>query len=99
LLAAHDIGLLSSRVEGWGLVLNEMLEAGMIVYSTQVGGYSDLGPHFPRQLRAFPPPTSEPISLEVDVLDNLYIERFSWPSIARSYAAHLENWVCEVGRS
>lgn len=34
LLTSHDVGLFTSRVEGWGLVLNEMLESGMPVFST-----------------------------------------------------------------
>ena len=55
LLANHDVGLFTSKVEGWGLVLNEMLESGMPVFATQAGGVTDLQPFF-ETLMSFPPP-------------------------------------------
>lgn len=55
LLAAHDAGLFTSTVEGWGLTLNEMLESGMPVYATEAGGVRDLRSRYPSLLRPFPP--------------------------------------------
>lgn len=44
LLLSHDAGLMTSRVEGWGLVMNEMIESGLVVFSAPVGGQKDLSP-------------------------------------------------------
>lgn len=55
LLANHDVGLFTSRTEGWGLILNEMLESGMPIFATQVGGVPDLQP-FCKNIYPFPPP-------------------------------------------
>jgi glycosyltransferase involved in cell wall biosynthesis len=87
LLASHDAGLFTSVVEGWGLSLNEMLEAGMPVYATDTGAVTDLRPYFPVSLRSFPPPARaqfEPAPAE-DLEANGYLRRFSWPEIARRY--------------
>jgi glycosyltransferase involved in cell wall biosynthesis len=86
LLASHDAGLFTSELEGWGLSLNEMLEAGLPVFATEAGAVEDLRPFFPRSLRPFPPPARiapwpEPEDLEA----NGYLARFSWDAIARSY--------------
>ncbi|MFL6258764.1 MAG: glycosyltransferase family 4 protein [Thermoanaerobaculia bacterium] len=85
LLAAHDAGLFTSSVEGWGLCLNEMLESGLTVYATPAGGVRDLRPFWGSRLRPFPPPADapEPDGPEPD-LDG-YLSYFSWPEIARRY--------------
>jgi glycosyltransferase involved in cell wall biosynthesis len=85
LLAGHDAGLFTSDVEGWGLSLNEMLEAGLTVFATGAGAVADLRPYFPASLRPFPPPAAVvPGPLE-DLQANGYAARFSWPEIARSW--------------
>jgi len=84
LLAAHDAGLFTSSVEGWGLCLNEMLESGLIVYATRAGGVADLEPYWGSRLLPFPPAgTSTPEAREPDLAG--YLARFSWPEIARRY--------------
>jgi glycosyltransferase involved in cell wall biosynthesis len=85
LLAAHQSGLFTSDVEGWGLNLIEMLESGLTVFATEAGAVADLRPYFPASLRPFPPPAAiEPRPLEdLDATD--YYRRFSWPGIASSY--------------
>jgi glycosyltransferase involved in cell wall biosynthesis len=87
LLEQHDVGLFTSRAEGWGLSLQEMLESGLVVFATREGAVEDLQAFFPRTLRPFPPPPG-PIErftqpLDLDASD--YYERFSWPAIARAY--------------
>lgn len=85
LLAAHDAGVFTSTVEGWGLTLNEMLESGLPVFATRAGAVEDLRPYFPAALRPFPPPLRiEPAPLE-DLEASGYLQRFSWPEIARRY--------------
>ncbi len=86
LLAGHDVGLFTSLAEGWGVTLNEMLESGMPVYATRVGGVVDLAPYFPRGLRVFPPPPG-PIDLGAidDPVTTGYFDRFTWDHIAESY--------------
>jgi len=86
LLASHDIGLFTSRVEGWGLVLNEMLEAGMPVFATNVGGVLDLQPFFREMLKPFPPisrPTTD-VSINHENLIS-YFRIFTWKNIAETY--------------
>jgi glycosyltransferase involved in cell wall biosynthesis len=86
LLASHDAGLFTSEVEGWGLSLNEMLEAGLPVFATEAGAVEDLRSFFPRSLRPFPPPARiEPWPEPEDLQANGYLSRFSWDAIARSY--------------
>jgi glycosyltransferase involved in cell wall biosynthesis len=86
LLAGHDAGLFTSRAEGWGLVLNEMLEAGLPVYATRAGGVDDLrgvlGPFVPD----FPPPRAAvlPAPPAADVLER-YGVRFRWAAVAERY--------------
>ncbi|MGQ0507680.1 MAG: glycosyltransferase family 4 protein [Myxococcaceae bacterium] len=87
LLAAHDVGLFTSTVEGWGLSLNEMLESGLTVYATEAGGVADLRPYFPQQLRSFPPPIPVILSERLDDL-TAYDDSFNWNAIAREYFAH-----------
>jgi len=89
LLHEHQVGLFTSDVEGWGLSLAEMLEAGMPVYATRAGAVPDLAPYFPSSLHALPPPQSlEPGPLE-DLEDNGYLQRFDWNSIAVDYEAQV----------
>jgi len=84
LLATHDAGLFTSRVEGWGLSLNEMLESGMVVFATNTGGVPDLRPFFKETLRSFPPP--EEIELpKSSSPPEAYFDKFSWEKIAQSY--------------
>jgi glycosyltransferase involved in cell wall biosynthesis len=85
LLARHDAGLFTSEVEGWGLSLNEMLEAGLPVYATRAGGVADLGPCVPRSLRPFPPPDEIDPVVDRDLGATGYYERFTWPRIAAQY--------------
>lgn len=85
LLTAHDAGLFTSLVEGWGLCLNEMLEAGLPVYATEAGATVDLRPFFPGSLRPFPPPAGPPPPADDDPQESGYLRRFAWPAIARSY--------------
>ena len=89
LLAAHDVGLFTSEVEGWGLSLAEMLESGMTVYATRAGGVPDLQPAFPATLRPFPPPETGPLAAPFPGLAPGYAEHFSWNDIATRYAAFL----------
>lgn len=84
LLAAHDAGLFTSVVEGWGLSLNEMLEAGLTVYATAAGAVIDLRPFWGDRLRPFPPPPETAPAAPPPDLEG-YLARFSWPEIARSY--------------
>ena len=90
LLANHNIGLFTSRVEGWGLVLNEMLEAGMPIFATMAGGVLDLQPYFQDMLLPFPPP-SQNISNEIikpKPMDDYY-STFSWETTAENYVNFL----------
>jgi glycosyltransferase involved in cell wall biosynthesis len=86
LLAAHDAGVFTSTVEGWGLSLNEMLESGLPVFATETGGVADLRPYFPQSLRPFPPPARiEPWPGLEDLEANGYFARFDWATVARDY--------------
>jgi glycosyltransferase involved in cell wall biosynthesis len=96
LLATHHVGLFTSSVEGWGLSLNEMLEAGLTVYSTSAGGAQDLAPHFPHQLRPFPPPPRFDLAPGDDRAS--YLQRFSWPHIATEYESMLARTGFAVAR-
>jgi glycosyltransferase involved in cell wall biosynthesis len=92
LLGSHDVGLFTSRVEGWGLSLNEMLESGMPVYATDAGGAPDLSVMLPGRVRAFPPGDSfdprpgDGIAVDWDGFES----RFNWNSIAREYVLLIE---------
>ncbi len=88
LLASHDVGLFTSKVEGWGLVLNEMLESGMMVFATRSGGVPDLQPLFKEMLRHFPPPLQPINHVSIDSINlsrENYYNRFSWETIAENY--------------
>ncbi|MBH8555302.1 glycosyltransferase family 4 protein [Nostocaceae cyanobacterium CENA357] len=92
LLANHDTGLFTSRVEGWGLVLNEMLESGMPIFATLAGGVLDLQPFFEDMLRPFPPTIqkiSEKLIISKD-MDNYY-STFSWEKTVDNYVKFLLN--------
>lgn len=64
LLKSHDAGLFTSDVEGWGLSLNEMIEAGLPVFATRAGGVPDLERSCPGCLLPFPPP----VAIDVNAL-------------------------------
>jgi len=88
LLLNHDIGLFTSRVEGWGMVLNEMLESGMPVFATRAGGVTDLSTFCPDMIKLFPPKLEGVIdmlscSTKTDMKD--YYQTFSWLKIAEDY--------------
>lgn len=85
LLADHDVGLFTSKVEGWGLILNEMLESGMPVFATQSGGVSDLELFFDT-LMPFPPPNQFTSNFleSAQKLEDYYIS-CSWDKIADIY--------------
>ena len=86
LLVSHDAGIFTSNVEGWGLSLNEMLEAGLPVFATETGGVADLRPFFPQSLRPFPPPLRiEPWPQPEDLEANGYYARFDWAAVAKTY--------------
>jgi glycosyltransferase involved in cell wall biosynthesis len=85
LLAGHDAGLFTSTTEGWGLCLNEMLEAGLPVAATPAGGVEDLRPFWGHRLLPFPPPAEIPVA-DPDPVDLAhYLSYFSWEEIARRY--------------
>jgi len=85
LLADHDVGLFTSNVEGWGLVLNEMLESGMIVFATAAGGTKDLQPFF-ETLMLFPIPQVIPdFSPSSNQSIEQYHEIFNWDKITEIY--------------
>lgn len=89
LLSEHDIGLFTSEVEGWGLVLNEMLESGMPVFATQAGGVVDLQ-NFCKHLYQFSYlNTPELFHFNVEDLSSKYFEYFTWHGIAKEYTARL----------
>jgi glycosyltransferase involved in cell wall biosynthesis len=86
LLAEHDAGLFTSKIEGWGLCLQEMLESGLPVYATEAGAVPDLCAFFPDALRPFPPPAEERRPLpDEDLEGNGYFTRFNWTEIALHY--------------
>jgi glycosyltransferase involved in cell wall biosynthesis len=86
LLARHDAGLFTSEAEGWGLVLNEMIEAGMPVYATDAGGVEALRAILPESLPAFPPPIGAELPPPPpDDAYRRYHERFSWKAVTARY--------------
>lgn len=89
LLANHDVGLFTSKVEGWGLVLNEMLESGMPVFATPAGGVTDLQPFF-EILMPFPPSVQfmpDVLRSSKDIED--YYRFCSWEKIAEIYTTKI----------
>jgi glycosyltransferase involved in cell wall biosynthesis len=84
LLAAHDIGLFTSKVEGWGLSLNEMLESGMPVFATAAGAVADLQAYF-NTLQPFPPSSQFSSTLPPMTLFDEYYKTFNWRQIACHY--------------
>ncbi|HBB32225.1 MAG TPA: hypothetical protein DC064_10620 [Cyanobacteria bacterium UBA9273] len=90
LLASHNVGLFTSKVEGWGLVLNEIIESGIPVFTTPAGGAMDLEPLVKGKLMPFPPP----LDLTPDLLTILtnreitddYYRACNWQNIANKYA-------------
>lgn len=89
LLLAHDAGLFTSSVEGWGQSLQEMLESGLPVFATRAGAVPELTPYFPRSLLPFPPPDERATPELEDLSAGNYLARFSWPAIAGDYLRQL----------
>lgn len=86
LLANHHVGLFSSRVEGWGLSLNEMLESGMPVFATAAGGVEDLKALLGSRLKPFPPTLEDLTSRSaLTPWPAEYYQRFTWEAIAKKY--------------
>jgi glycosyltransferase involved in cell wall biosynthesis len=86
LLAAHDAGLFTSSVEGWGLVLNEMIEAGIPVYATNAGGVADIRSVLGSFVDVFPPMAGTPLPQPpTEKTIEQYEKRFRWRSIAIGY--------------
>lgn len=89
LIANHDAGLFTSRTEGWGLILNEMIESGIPIFATQAGGIPDLQP-FCKNIYPFPPPdriTHDHLNRQ-EMLEDYY-KCFSWDKIAETYIAKI----------
>ncbi|OUL19787.1 hypothetical protein BV378_31715 [Nostoc sp. RF31YmG] len=89
LLANHDVGLFTSKVEGWGLVLNEMLESGMPVFATSAGGVSDLQPFFEMLMPFSPAFEFIPDMLKFSTSIEDYYRVCSWESIAEKYTKQI----------
>jgi 2-polyprenyl-3-methyl-5-hydroxy-6-metoxy-1,4-benzoquinol methylase/glycosyltransferase involved in cell wall biosynthesis len=89
LLDGHDVGLFTSKVEGWGLVLNEMLESGIPVLATNAGGVPNLQP-FCQAIKPFNfllPLPKNCVMLSLDKEE--YYARFCWNNIAKNYKNNL----------
>lgn len=96
LLINHDLGLFTSKVEGWGLVLNEMLESGMPVFATSAGGVEDLKQFLSCKLQDFPPFPSSILNVINTTVDNtvnmkIYYETFTWEKIVKVYTNSILN--------
>lgn len=90
LVARHNAGLFTSRVEGWGLVLNEMLEGGLTVFAAEAGGVRDLRGFFESTLRPFPPPHDWKPPMQAPAEPSAaYLDECSWDGIARRYLESL----------
>ncbi|MDX6500271.1 MAG: hypothetical protein QOG23_3531 [Blastocatellia bacterium] len=86
ILAEHDVGLFTSKIEGWGLSLNEMLESGMTIFATEAGGANDLRSFFKQQVKPFPPSLRAITNLPVSAHPGEnYYEEFTWKGIAEKY--------------
>jgi glycosyltransferase involved in cell wall biosynthesis len=86
LLAAHDAGLFTSDVEGWGLVLNEMVEAGLPIYAATAGGVPEIRSVLGSFIGTFPPPSGAPLPpWPTDEAFAKYEARFRWSAIAEHY--------------
>ncbi len=86
LLANHNVGLFTSNVEGWGLILNEMLESGLPVFATRSGGVPELQPFF-ETLMPFPPPEHfTPTFWDCSKSLKNYYASYNWEKIAEIYA-------------
>ncbi|MBD2503657.1 glycosyltransferase family 4 protein [Anabaena azotica] len=96
LLANHDVGLFTSNVEGWGLVLNEMLESGMPVFATSAGAVPDLKPLFKDSLQSFPPTLELTLdTIPLSEFKDEYYQIYSWQSVAKSYLQFIYANLCQ----
>jgi hypothetical protein len=90
LLARHDAGLFTSRCEGWGISVQEMLESGLPVYGSPAGAVPELVRWFPSQLRSFPPrPDDRLPDADSEAAFADYAEDFQWPRIAQDYLSSI----------
>lgn len=93
MLGSHEAGIFTSPVEGWGLSIQEMLEAGLPVYACGAGAVPDLKPYFADQLRQFPPEPGQWAKATVEVsptLEEAYLQRFSWDTVGLEYLQQIE---------
>lgn len=88
LLSVNDAGIFTSTVEGWGISLNEMLESGLTVFTTEAGGVSDLRPYFRNTLRPFSEAFDVNYSdLRTEEIKEEYYKNFNWSVLAKIYDA------------
>ncbi len=86
ILAEHDAGIFTSKVEGWGISLNEMLEAGMRIFATEAGGVNDLREVAGEALQPLTNLKQAPLILPKSRIDwEAYDRLFTWPGIAQDY--------------
>jgi glycosyltransferase involved in cell wall biosynthesis len=91
LLADHDAGLFTSRVEGWGLVLNEMVESGLPVYATRAGGVDEIRSMLGPFVQDFPPPIDPTLPAQpTEETFARYDASFSWDAVAGRYLEALD---------
>lgn len=93
LLASHDVGLFTSKVEGWGLVLNEMLESGMPIFATRAGGVVDLQTLFDKMLMLFPPSPKLTNNILTYEFPDDYYKLFTWEKIGEKYLNQISSHV------
>ena len=85
-LSEHDVGIFTSKVEGWGISLNEMLESGLTVFATEAGGVPDLRPYFKGSLRPFSEANDVSYSdLNIEQINEEYYKNFNWSVLAKIY--------------
>jgi glycosyltransferase involved in cell wall biosynthesis len=87
LLETHHIGLFTSDVEGWGMSLNEMVEAGLPVFATNAGAVPDLQAACNNCIFPFPPPMRIDVQAlqEQMELSSSYYERINWEPVVEMY--------------
>lgn len=90
LLREHTAGLFTSRVEGWGLGLQEMLESGLPVFATRAGCVPDLEPWLGSRISSFPPGGGAASSSRGPLDWSGYEARFDWSAITRDYLRCVE---------
>jgi glycosyltransferase involved in cell wall biosynthesis len=93
LLESHDAGLFTSHAEGWGLSLNEMIEAGLPVFATPAGAVPDLKRACPACVQPFPPPSAPDINdLRARMkLGEAYDALINWNGVVALYERLIQN--------